>query len=276
MQKEFLLKSNNTDEIQITAFGIENINTAPCIICVHGFKGFKDWGFWPFASQYLSENGFFVLSFNFSHNGIGANPLEFTELDKFASNSFSLEKKELELIAESYLNDYFGKKSSRGLGVLGHSRGGAVSIFSSQKIKYDAMVLWSSIAKIDRYTERQKSEWQEKGFLEFQNTRTKQMMRLDVSFLNDIEKNKLNSLNLEKSVKDYKNPLLILHGEQDLTVPSKEANQIFEWSGSSEKEIEIIPKTGHTFDAQHPFEKSNPVLDQVLEKTVKFFKKHLN
>ena len=69
---------------------------------------------------------------------------------------------------------------------------------------------------------------------------------------------------------------MILHGEQDLTVPEKEAKQIFEWSGSSEKEIEIIPKTGHTFDVQHPFQKSNPVLDLVLEKTIKFFKKHLN
>ena len=276
MQKEFLLKTNKNDEIQISAYGIENLNSAPCVICVHGFKGFKDWGFWPFASQYLSENGFFVLSFNFSHNGIGVNPLEFTELDKFASNSFSLEKEELEQIANSYLNDFFGGKSNKRFGVIGHSRGGAVSMLSSQKIKFDAIVLWSSIAKIDRYTDRQKAEWKEKGFLEFQNTRTKQMMRLNISFLNDIESNKNNSLNLEESIKNYKNPLLILHGEQDLTVPAKEAKQIFEWSGSSEKEIEIIPKTGHTFDVQHPFQKSNPVLDLVLEKTIKFFKKHLN
>jgi uncharacterized protein len=276
MQKEFLLKTKRNDEIQLTAFGIENINLTPCIICAHGFKGFKDWGFWPFVSQYLSENGFIVLSFNFSHNGIGPNPLEFSELDKFAANSFSLEKEELEFIGDFYLNDFFGKISDKGLGVIGHSRGGAVSMLSSQKIKYDAIALWSSIGKIDRHTQHQKEEWQKTGYLEFQNSRTKQMMRLDVSFLKDIEENKSKSLNLEASIRNYKNPLLILHGEQDLTVPAKEAKQIFDWSSSSQKEISIIPKTGHTFDAMHPFQNSNPVLDLVLEKTVKFFKKHLN
>ena len=83
-------------------------------------------------------------------------------------------------------------------------------------------------------------------------------------------------MNLEKSIRDFKNPLLILHGEQDLTVPPKEAEQIFEWSGSVQKEKKIIPKTGHTFDVQHPFQSSNPVLDSVLDITTKFFKKHLN
>ncbi len=276
MQNEFLLKSNKNNEIQISAYGIENINAAPCIICVHGFKGFKDWGFWPFASQYLSENGFFVLSFNFSHNGIGTNPLEFTELDKFAINSFSLEKEELEQVADSYLNKFFGGKSNKGIGIVGHSRGAAVTMLASQKINFDAIVLWSSISKIDRYTKHQKDEWFEKGFLEFQNSRTKQMMRLDVSFLNDIERKKNKSLNLEESIRNYKNPLLVIHGEQDLTVPAKEAQNILDWSGSTQKEINIIPKTGHTFDAQHPFQNSNPVLDLVLEKTKIFFKKHLN
>lgn len=275
MQKEFLFRTKKGDEIQITAYGFENVNSAPCVVCVHGFKGFKDWGFWPYVSQYFSEKGFFILSFNFSHNGIRSNKLEFTELDKFAENTISLEKQELEQIVESYFAGFYGGKSGNKIGVIGHSRGGAVTMLASQNRSFDAIALWSSISKLDRYTEHQKEEWRRKGFFEFQNTRTKQMMRLDISFLNDIENNKKHSLNLEKNISDYTNPLLILHGEQDLTVPVKEARQIFDWSGSANKELSMIPKTGHTFDAQHPFQKSNPALDLVLEKTENFLTKYL-
>jgi len=275
MQKEFLIKTKNDDEIQISAFGIENINSLPCILCIHGFKGFKDWGFWPFTCKYLSENGFFVLSFNFSHNGIGSNPTEFTELVKFASDTVSMELDELLIMIDLYNNNYFGKKSSKRLGLIGHSRGGAVALLSTMKRNIDAVCLWAAISDFDRYTDHQKINWRKKGFLEFQNSRTKQMMKLNLTYLDDIEKNK-DRLNLETSIRNYKNPLLIIHGEQDLTVRHKESKQIFDWSESSEKKILFIPNTGHTYGAQHPFDKSNQVLDSVLKNTKEFFHKYLN
>jgi hypothetical protein len=61
-----------------------NVRIKNCIIFVHGFKGFKDWGFGPYLAKYLSTKGFFVITFNFSHNGVSIPMDEFTELDKFA------------------------------------------------------------------------------------------------------------------------------------------------------------------------------------------------
>ena len=39
----------------------------PAVVICHGFKGFKDWGFFPKLSERLAVAGFTALSFNFFH-----------------------------------------------------------------------------------------------------------------------------------------------------------------------------------------------------------------
>ena len=60
------------------------------IILAHGYKGFKDWGMFPYAAAQLSQTHH-VLTFNFSHNGIGEYLEQFSELEKFAVNTYSRE-----------------------------------------------------------------------------------------------------------------------------------------------------------------------------------------
>ena len=102
MVNDFVFRTRKGDTLNITAYGIENIGKVPCIFLVHGFKGFKEWGFGPYIGKFLSENGFLVCAFNFSHNGIGNNPTEFTELGKFAENTFSLEIAELSELVNAF------------------------------------------------------------------------------------------------------------------------------------------------------------------------------
>ncbi len=277
MNKDFVLNTKNNEKIRITSYGYENIESAPSLIFIHGFKGFKDWGFWPYSGNYFANKGFFVLSFNFSHNGIGDKLTEFTELDKFASNTFSLELDEMNEILDALLDGFFGAKSNKPIGLIGHSRGGGDSlIFSARRKEITSVALWASVANFNRYSERQASEWRKKGVFEVLNSRTNQMMRLNVSLLEDIEKNKDDLLNLEKAARSLDKPLLIIHGEQDLSVPIKEGEQIYNWSNKGLTEFYKIKATGHTFDIAHPFNESNPKFDLVLEKTLNFFNKNLN
>lgn len=277
MNKDFVLNTKNNNKIRITSYGYENIESAPCLIFVHGFKGFKDWGFWPYSGNFFAEKGFFVLTFNFSHNGVGDNLTEFTELDKFANNTFSLELEELNEIIDAYLNNFFGKKGNIQLGIVGHSRGGGDSLLVSSKRKeIVAVALWASVANFERYSKRQAKEWRKNGFFEVLNSRTNQMMRMNVSLLDDIEKNKDGSLNLENAARNLNKPLLIVHGEQDLSVKIEEGERIYNWSNKQLTEFHKIKATGHTFDIVHPFEGSNPKFDSVLECTLNFFNKHLN
>jgi len=274
MKKDFVLDTKRNDKIKITTYGSVS---SPCIIYVHGFKGFKDWGFVPYTGEFLSSKGFFVITFNFSHNGIGENLLEFTELDKFAKNTISLEAEELNEVIDAYRNNFFGKNFGSGIGVVGHSRGGAVALLTSANRKdVKAAAVWASVSRLDRYSERQKKEWREKGVFEVLNTRTNQLMPLNVSLLEDIEKNKNGKLNLEQAVRNLSKPLLIIHGEQDMTVSLKEGKEIYSWADKELTGFHTVESAGHTFNITHPFEGSNVKFNFVLNKTEEFFTKHLN
>lgn len=277
MRKDFVLPINDSEVLNVSGFGDSTEGSNPCIILVHGFKGFKDWGFFPYTAEYLSQQGFFVLSFNFSHNGIGQNFTEFTELDKFAKNTFSRELSELDFLIQKYLSGYFRKVQNKKIGLIGHSRGGAISLLTAKAInEVSAVVLWASVSTLDRYSERQKEKWRKEGTFDVLNMRTKQVMSLNVSLLEDIEKNRKTSLNIQYAAENLNKPFLIVHGEHDLTVKVKEAKQLYDWSDKTKTELFIVPKTGHTFDIKHPFENSNSKFDSLLEKTTNFLKKNLN
>ncbi len=275
MSKDYVLETNDNEKINITTFGkIEN----PCIIFVHGFKGFKDWGFGPYLADYLSNNGYFVVTFNFSLNGVGEDKTEFTELEKFAENTFSREVEELNFVVSSYRSGFFGEvNSEQKIGLLGHSRGGAVSILTGAKNdEVSAITTWSAIAKLDRYSDRQKKEWKERGVFEILNSRTNQMMKMNYSFLEDIQQNSDSSLSLEKALKNIEKPLLIAHGDQDVAVPVEEAEMLYDWSDKAKTQLFIVHNTGHTFNVKHPFDGTNDKFEKLLNETNKFFNKQLN
>jgi pimeloyl-ACP methyl ester carboxylesterase len=170
-----------------------------------------------------------------------------------------------------------GNKWNGKIYLMGHSLGGAISLLASRNVDYiDKIALWATISTIDRYTERQKKLWRKKGYMEFVNMRTNQALKLNKSYLEDFEKN-ANAFSLEDAVAEYNNPLLIIHGAQDMTVPIKEAkileNAYLSDSGISSKSLKmkIIGNTGHTFGIIHPFISSNPSLDEAVKVTIDFF-----
>lgn len=274
MHKDFNLFTSINNEIAVTIYGYENFEKSPTLVYVHGFKGFKDWGFVPYTGEYFASKGYSVITFNFSHNGIGAKKDEFTEFEKFANNTFSLEISELSELIDAYFFGFFGENSNSKIGLIGHSRGGAVSILTAKKRKeVSAMAVWSSISEVDRYTTRQKKEWMKKGFIEVINSRTNQTMKLNLSVLEDIERNKEKKLNINYALKKYNRPLLIIHGEQDLTVPVKEGTAIYESSNKKKTRLVTVPAAGHTFDIVHPFAGTNQKFNTVLAETEQFFNK---
>ena len=277
MNKDYTFSASDGEKLRITTYLNKSLFFGKTLVFVHGFKGFKDWGFGPYLGEYFANRGFFVITFNFSHNGIGENKTEFNELEKFAKNTFSREVRELNEIISAFRNDFFEVKGNTTLGLIGHSRGGAiVPLTASKRNDVDAVVTWAAISKLDRYSKRQNQEWRKKGFFEILNTRTNQMMRLDIGLLDDIENNANSSLNIENALKNLNKPLLIAHGEQDLAVPIAEAEQLYNWSDKSRTEFYKLFSTGHTFDIVHPFNSTSEKFEKLLDKTTNFFVNHLN
>lgn len=270
--------------IQSSLYIANTINTniyngSPLLIFAHGFKGFKDWGGFPYFCEKLAEKGFTVLSINFSHNGVEATaPMEFTRLDLFAENTHSIELSDLDAVINflpQLSEKYPGKFDIDKIGLIGHSRGGGLSVVAAAEhpgIK--ALVTLAAVGDFDRYTAEQKKRWREKGFIEIPNTRTNQMMRMNISLLDDIENNS-GRLSIVNAAAKLQIPWLIIHGKEDLAVKFTDAEKLFAASDKQKTELKIIENTGHTFGVEHPFKGTTNAFEEVIMLTADFFTKNL-
>ncbi len=274
--EDIVFQASDGEIIRTSVFGKDNVGNGPVVIMAHGFKGFKDWGFWPYIGEYLADRGFVAVTFNFSHNGVGESLTEFDQLEKFADNTFSREVRELSELVAAANDGFFGDIGDHDIGVLGHSRGGGIALATGTKEDLiNSVATWSAVADFNRYSDKHKKRWREKGYFEVLNTRTNQMMRLNSVLLEDLEEHKDDLLNLEKAARELGKPLLIVHGAQDVAVPIREGKQLRDWADDDKTEFFRVENTGHTFGAVHPFEGTTDALESVLKKTTEFFDEHL-
>jgi pimeloyl-ACP methyl ester carboxylesterase len=243
------------------------------IVVVHGFKGFKDWGFFPHLCTRLAVDGHAVVSFNFSHNGIGPDPELFTDLEGFSRNTLTREVDELNHVLKSVVAGKLTSRPPRRIGMLGHSRGGAVAILAAGETpEVDVLTTWGAVDHLDRWTEATIKEWREKGVMYILNQRTGQHLPLSIDLLEDYEANRIR-LDLGRIAPSLEVPWLIVHGKEDLTVSVQEGERLSKHSGTTR--LHLIEGAGHTFEAVHPFAGSTPALEEALASSIRHFRNHL-
>ena len=279
VRKVYHIQNKHNEDIALDLRFEEGSRDMPTIIILHGFKGFKDWGFFPDLGRRLTYSGYATVCFNFSRNGIGSNPEIFSEPDKFAENSYSHELDDVRAVVQAIDDGTIGKNiiDRKRMGILGHSRGGAVALLSAREIedRFLAVTTWAGIANLYRYGDEQIAQWEKRGYIEIENSRTKQIMRINKSFWDDLQANK-ERFDLLKAVSEMEIPALFIHGAEDTSVPPKESEELFEQCGSFQKKLEIIDNTGHTFGIRHPFDIPTPEYELAVSLTENWFDRHLN
>ena len=277
IRKNISVTNSASEIIRAEIYHRNAIKDAPVIIICHGFKGFKNWAFFPVLAESLAQADYIALTFNFSRNGIGPDLHNFTELDKFEKNTYSHEIEDLKCIIDAVASGKIGKGliDPERIGLMGHSRGGAVAILHAQSdSRIKALVTWSAIASVERYTPEQTKLWKKQKYLEFENKRTGQIMRVGLELLDDIEKNR-GQLNIPAASEKLETPTLIIHGQEDESVPVDEAQIIYDHLGSPSKELMIIEGGTHTFGARHPMESMPEELETVFELTENWFDRYM-
>jgi dienelactone hydrolase len=249
----------------------------PIIIVCHGFKGFKDFAFFPYTSRKLCEQGFAVVTMNFSGNGIGADPVDFTELDKFAQNTISQELDDIEAVLDGIASGVLlgTQGDARRVGIVGHSRGGCTAIVKAAlDPRLKCLVTWASPAALGRYSDEQLRQWKEDGRYNFVNARTKQDMFVNYAYLEDIQANR-ERYSLDLAVSQLTIPYLTLHGTNDESVPVEAAHRLHGCAKTGQAELALVASGTHTFGTKHPFEGSTPALEQAIERTAAWFRRWL-
>lgn len=243
------------------------------VLVAHGFKGFKDWGFFPWLGSRLAEAGLASVTFNFSGNGIGDNPTEFTALDKFRRNTLTLEIEDMTQVFAAVragrLPGLAAGEAER-ISLLGHSRGAVVSFcLAARHPEVRRVVAWAGVGLLaERFPEEVRRQWRREGVLKVVNSRTGQVMEMGLEALDDLEAHLFDYSPLSV-VPALKQPVLLVHGGQDPTVPASEAEAVRRAAGGR-PELYVISGAGHTFGAVQPFEGSTPDLDLATERTVEF------
>ncbi len=237
------------------------------VVILHGFKGFRRWGFFPHLARSLADAGHATVTFDFSRNGVGPGGEEFDELDAFAKNTFTRELDEVAQVVDALQTGRLPAPVPDRIALLGHSRGGGTAILAARELNdtIDALVTWAAVASFDRWGDEVKEEWRRTGRIHVANARTGQEMPLDIGLLEDLEQNR-SRLDILAAAQQVEAPWSIIHGTRDESVPADEARKLHAASATSTR-LELIPDAGHTFGAGHPFEAEPSDLSVAIERT---------
>ena len=245
---------------------------AAIVVC-HGFKGFKDWGFFPHVARELAaRTECLTVSFNFDGAGVRESTDAFDDLDSFARNTFSRELADLEGVLDRLATGRLGSvevPAASAFGLFGHSRGGATCILKAGlRSQVRALVTWAAVCSVSMYEDLLAAQLDAGEAVHIPNARTGQQMPLYRNVLDDIRANR-ERLDVLAAAASLTVPYLIIHGSEDESVPSSHARRLAEAAPASR--LEMIEGAAHTFGAGHPFEGPDPDLERAVALTAAHF-----
>jgi uncharacterized protein len=235
-------------------------------VVIHGFKGFSQWGFFPWLTGRLCEADIAACRFDMSRSGIGEDSESFERLDLFADDTYSIQLSDLERVVAHLRSE--PSLGALPLFLMGHSRGGAIALLASRRIRnLRGIVTWSAVAALNRWDEETTKTWRAQGHLDVINARTRQVMRMSTAVLDDLESNRA-ELDVMDAVTESDVPLLLVHGGSDETVDPAEAYTIAE--ANRQASVVVIAGASHTFNAIHPLVTVPAELELAAHVTTRF------
>jgi uncharacterized protein len=236
------------------------------VIC-HGFKGFREWAFFPALARAIALRGHAAVTFDFSRNGVGDDGVDFSALERFASNTHSRNLEEICLVVDAVAGSRLFPRPPEKIVLLGHSRGGAEAILAAARDeRIAALVTWSAIASIaGRWSAEQVASWERGETVLIPNARTGQQMPVGPAYWRDVVTHR-ERLDVLAAAARLRIPWLIVHGEADETVPVAEARALA--AAAPRADLFLVEGAGHTFGAAHPLTHTPASLRAVLQTTL--------
>lgn len=250
----------------------------PAVVLCHGFKGFFEWGFFPYIAESLAERGLVAVRFNFSGAGMRPGDEIVTDLEAFRNATLTRDLAEVLHALEAACGRLAPARiDPERIALLGHSRGGGMALLAaaaeSWREAVRCLVTWAAVGTFDRFSEEETAAWRSAGEYRVVNARTGQELAVGRAALDDFEARR-EELDLEAAAGRRETPWLIVHGEADETVPAEEARRLHAVAAPP-AELHVIPQASHTFGAQHPFTGPTPHLIEALNATQAWLLGHL-
>ncbi len=251
-------------------------NNAPLVIIINGHNGFYNYGMFPHIQQSLAEKDIASFSFNFSHGGVKGDADHFEDLGKYEKNCMRLEVEDTMCILHNLHSQKFMKHSK--IFLMAHSLGGVPAVFAAAKAQAEniiiaGIILISTVKQLNFWPAEMIEEWKRNNVYYKKNNRTKQLLPQGEEFLQEVLQGET-LWNVENEIKKLRQPLLILHGENDEAIPVEHSFAKYAWAKANNNKttLKIIPGATHTFNTKHPFEETSPQLEQMITEAIAFIK----
>lgn len=245
------------------------------ILC-HGFRGYKDWGFLPLLARRLADNGIPTISFNFSGSGITDRNGTFGEPERFRSSTYGGELGDLARVvwwAEARLTP--GTTGRLDLGLIGHSRGGAIALLhAAADANIRCVSTVASPASLGAWPDHYFEAWKRGESIPVSDFRTKSELSLGPEIFEDLERSR-DRYDVARAVETLHAPLLILHGDRDSAVPLNEARTLASRANAASTEFHIVQGAGHSFQAGDTIRRTPPELLEMIEVAVAWMRRWL-
>lgn len=252
-----------------------------CILCP-GFKGHRNWGFFPYLAERLAGAGFAALTIDFSHNGTipsddgPGNTVSqlYCDPGRFSRNTISRECDDLRAVIRAVQDDGLDGALDRTLplALFGHSRAGVPVILMAHSFsQVRAIASWGTPVHPDIFSEEQKRKWRETGALEFTDAATGTLLRVGTTYLDDIEQNS-RRFDLARAVTDLATPYLIVNGTADIPVPPEAAIRLFRANSGNNTARLLLVRASHTFGAAGTAFTPTVALERAAGETVDWFR----
>lgn len=231
----------------------------PVLLISHGFRGHKDWAFWPEVSGRIAESGFYTVSFNFSRiaarSAAGLTPAEAAEAATLSRELLDLEQV-LRSLQEGSL-PLAGQTDLTRLAVLGHSRaGGSNILFAAEQPAVKALVVWNGGSS------PQPQQGKDAPAPTLQ----------ELAIREDQQRNQ-ERFNLEQALAGVSAAALLIQGDQDREALLQQHAGFRELA--PQHRYLTIQGADHTFNTVDPYEGPTSALDEAVARTVEFLQEKL-
>ncbi|MEM8883720.1 MAG: alpha/beta fold hydrolase [Planctomycetota bacterium] len=235
---------------------------APTVLIAHGFKGFMDWGMFPWIADRLAAAGFAAIRFDFAGNGVDERG-DFTDLEGFRANTLGREQEDLGAMLDAVASGRWAACRPERIGLLGHSRGGGgVILKAAEDDRVTAVATLAAIARADRFPAEARAQAERDGFYPVRNARTGQELPVGRAYFEDAA-----GRDIPAAARAMGPPLLLVHGTDDPAVPIDEGRALARAHGL----LFEIEGADHTFGARHPFAGAPDELVRAVDGAIEFF-----
>ena len=226
------------------------------LIIAHGFKGYKDYGMFPRIAQTAAESGLIAHRFNFSHSGMTNNTDTFERTDLFERDTWNKQVFDCRAIVEAIAG---GQLAGSGLPYMlfGHSRGGVSVLLTAGRFAGDSsftqpagVMTAAAPSQCLNLPPEAAKQLLEDGFIVSPSSRTGQDLRVGKIALTEQQEDP-QAHDLLVLVGNITCPLLVIHGEDDPTVPVAASEQI---GKAAHHDVKVLKVAGgdHVFNTPNP------------------------